>query len=144
MPQTDSHAALNRLLVILHRSLPMYLADAAPWTHPGDEAATKVHRHIVADYRRNEERIVNLLLERRQLLEFGDFPMIFTDTHDLSLDYLIGELIYYQQQDIVAIGQCVVDLKADAAGHALAEEMLGNARGHLESLQELLKRPAAA
>lgn len=144
MPQTNSNAVLNRLLVILHRSLPMYLADAAPWKHLGDEAAANVLGHLVADYRMYAGRIVNLLLERRQRLEFGDFPMVFTDTHDLALDYLVGELIYYQQQDIAAIQQCIAELKTDAVGQALAEEVLGNARGHLESLQELLKRPAAA
>jgi hypothetical protein len=144
MQTVNSNAALVRLLDILHRSLPMYLSDAVPWTHPGDERAKKVLSHIVNDYRMYCGRIVNLLLERRQLLDFGDYPMGFTDTHDLSLDYLIGEMIYYQKQDIAAIDQCVADLKFDTAARTLAEETLGNARGHLESLQELLKRPAAA
>ena len=44
----------------------------------------------------------------------------------------------YQKQDIAAIQQCVADLAGDPAGRALAEEVLGNARGHLESLEELL------
>ncbi len=70
--------------------------------------------------------------------------MTFTDTHDLSLDYLVNELVDYQRQDIAAIEKCVADLNADGNGRALAEEVLGNARGHLESLKELLKPAVAA
>src|SRR5262249_10499764 len=139
-----ANAALNRLLVILYRSLPMYLADAAPWTRPADEEAKKVLGHIVADYKKYAGRIAELLLERRHVLGFGEYPMAFTDTHDLSLDYLINELISYQKQDIGAIEQCGADLRTDLPAKALAEEILGNARGHLESLEELRKQPAAA
>jgi hypothetical protein len=142
MMTTDPNAALNRLLVTLHRSLPMYLADAAPWTHQGDERAQKVLGHIVADYEMYVGRIAELLLSRRQLAGFGEYPMVFTDTHDLSLDYLIGEMIFYQKQDIATIQDCVVSLQNDPAGRTLAEEVLGNARGHLESLEELCKQPA--
>src|SRR5262245_20979210 len=142
MKTTDPNAALNRLLLTLHGSVPMYLADAAPWRHHGDERATKVLGHIVADYQMYVGRIAELLLSRRRLAGFGEYPMVFTDTHDLSLDYLIGELIYYQKQDIAAIQDCALALQNDPAGRALAEEILGNARGHLESLEELRKQPA--
>lgn len=141
---TDPNVTLNRLLVTLHRSLPMYLADAAPWTHHGDEQARKVLGHIVADHRMYSGRIAELLLSRRRLVGFGDYPMIFTDTHDLSLDYLIGELIFYQKQDIAAIQDGALALQNDPAGRTLVEEVLGNARGHLESLEELRKQPALA
>lgn len=143
MMSHDSKTALNRLLVIIYRSLPMYLADAVPWMHPGDEKAKHVLNHIVMDYRLYSGRIVDSLLARRERFTFGEYPMVFTDTHDLSLDYLMSELVDYQSQDVVAIEKCVADLKTDANGRALAEEVLGNARGHLESLKELLK-PAAA
>jgi hypothetical protein len=137
-----SNSVLNRLLVIVYRSLPIYLADAVPWMHSGDEKAKHVLNHIVADYRMYAGRITELLLVRRQQFSFGDFPMVFTDTHDLSLDYLIDELIAYQKQDITAIEKCVSDLASDPAARALAEEVLGNARGHLASLQELPLHPA--
>jgi hypothetical protein len=140
----DSKNALNRLLVIIYRSLPMYLADAVPWMHPGDEKAKHVLNHIATDYRMYSGRIADSLLARRERFTFGEYPMTFTDTHDLSLDYLIRELVDYQRQDIAEIEKCVVDLKADGSARALAEEVLGNARGHLESLKELLKPAVAA
>jgi hypothetical protein len=144
MMSHDSKKALNRLLVIIYRSLPMYLADAVPWMHPGDEKAKHVLNHIVTDYRMYSGRIVDSLLARRERCTFGEYPMTFTDTHDLSLDYLVNELVDYQRQDIAAIEKCVADLNADGNGRALAEEVLGNARGHLESLKELLKPAVAA
>jgi hypothetical protein len=129
--------------MIIYRSLPMYLADAVPWMHAGDEKAKHALNHIVSDYRMYAGRISDLLLSRRKRFTFGEYPMVFTDTHDLSLDYLISELVDYQKQDVAAIEKCVVDLKTDAPSRVLAEEVLGNARGHLESLEEFLKQPMA-
>ncbi len=144
MATSDSNTALNRLLVIVYRSLPLYLADAVPWMHPGDEKAKHVLNHIVADCRLYAGRIAEVLLARRRRFSFGEYPMVFTDTHDLSLDYLINELICYQKEDIAATEKCIVDLATDLPARSLAEEILGNARGHLESLQELLKPAAMA
>jgi hypothetical protein len=142
--QFDSSAALHQLLVVLYRSLPIYLSSATPWTRPGDEPATRVLHHIVADQKQYTQRVVELLMDRRAIVSFGEFPMAFTDTHDLSLDYLINELIYYQKQDIASIRQCLTDLTMDLPGRALAEEILGNAVGHLQSLEELLKHPSGS
>lgn len=138
MARTNPNAALNRLLTIVYRSFPMYLADACPWIHDGDVRAKQLLDHIVTDYRQYTQRISDLLMQRRALSGYGEFPMVFTDTHDLSLDYLLNEMAFYQKQDIAAIQRCVADLANDPEGRALAEEVLGNARGHLESLEELL------
>ncbi|HEY2880850.1 MAG TPA: hypothetical protein VGJ15_00410 [Pirellulales bacterium] len=144
MTKSDANAVLNRLLAILNRSLPMYLADAVPWCHPGDEQAKLALALLVTDYRHYVGRLTEMLLSRRQLIDFGDFPMAFTDTHDLSLDYLLSELIYYQKQDIAAIGQCIAALAGDPAAHSLAEEISGNASGHLEALEELATQSTSA
>ncbi|HZZ28580.1 MAG TPA: hypothetical protein VFE46_11310 [Pirellulales bacterium] len=144
MTPPEPNAILNRLLVTIYRSLPMYLADAVPWMHPGDEKAKHALNHIVADCHLYAGKVAELLLSRRRRFSFGEYPMVFTDTHDLSLDYLINELIYYQKQDVAAIAQCMADLNSDPAAHALAEEALGNARGHLESLEELIRQPVPA
>ena len=42
MPHADGLKILNRLLAIAYRSLPMYLAEAGPWTHAGDEQAVRM------------------------------------------------------------------------------------------------------
>ena len=55
---------LNRLLAVINRSLPMYLAEAAPWTHPGDEQAAQTLERIVADQRRDVSRLAELIIAR--------------------------------------------------------------------------------
>ncbi len=48
MAKSNSNAALNRLLSIVYRSFPMYVADACPWIHQGDARAKQVLDHMVA------------------------------------------------------------------------------------------------
>lgn len=143
MPQPSSVDVLNRLLRIVFRSLPMYLVNTSPWTSRGDGRAEAVLGQLVSDSRHYSQRIADMILDRNGVLEHGSFPIGFADVHDLSLDYLIGEIIEAQRNDVARIEQCVKLLANDRAAKALAEEVLGNARGHLESLEELTEQPAA-
>jgi hypothetical protein len=128
--------ALNRLLTVLERSLPMYLSYATPWTHTGDEKALAALAHIVADQKLLAERVAQLVLELGPI-DIGEFPIAFLDMHDLSLDFLLGRLVEYQKKDVAALQQWVEDLQSDRRAAAAAEEALGAARGQLETLQEL-------
>jgi hypothetical protein len=136
MSQHGTYQALNRLLTILYRSLPMYLTDACPWTRQSDDKAVAVLKHIVEDQKQLAGRIAQAVL-RRGPIDMGEYPVDFPDTNDLSLDYLLTKLVECQKGDIAAIERCVTDLKSDRQAGALAEEALGAARGHLESLEEL-------
>jgi hypothetical protein len=142
MNRTSSIDALNRLLAVHCRSLPMYLTDACPWTGPGDERAATTLGNIVTDQKRMAQRIVDLVLDRRGVIDMGEFPMDFTDTHMLSLDSLLPEVIHYQKQDVAVIEDCVGRLSRDAEARALAEEALGSAKAHLEALEHLIRQPA--
>lgn len=142
MPQPSSIDVLNRLLGIVFRSLPMYLAGTTPWTNRDDGRAEVVLNQIVADARHYSQKLADAILDRNAVLEHGSFPIEFADVHDLSLDHLILELIEAQRHDIEAIEQCVKLLGHDRAAKALAEEVLGNARGHLQALEELNNQPA--
>ena len=63
----------------------------------------------------------------------------FTDTHDLSLDYLVGELVDYQKQDIAGIEQCVAEFgRRCGRPRAWPKKCWATPEGHLESLEELL------
>ena len=141
MARPDPTDVLARLFLVVYRSLPMYLVDAIPWTHPSNERAQQALSGIVADERLYAQRIADLILRHRGRIETGDFPMEFTDLNLLSLDFLLTEMVRCQRRDIGLIERCVADLAGDAEARALAQEILGNARGHLETLQELLKRP---
>lgn len=144
MPTDASRDALTRLLVVQHRSLAMYLRDAAPWTPPGEEQATETLEHIAADQRTMSGRIVDFLIDRYGRVDTGEYPLEFTGLNDCAMEYMVRELIAAQKQTIGVIEGCVRDLARDPAALVLAEESLGAARGHLESLEELSPRPAKA
>ena len=135
---------LNRLIAIHHRSLPMYLSDARPWTHRGDEDARDVLAQIAADQTAVVDRLGQMILQEGDSVELGEYPMEFTGQHDLSLDYLLDNLVSHQRNDIASIKECVQQLDHDPMAKAIAQETLGEAKGHLESLQELAQEYAAA
>ncbi len=141
MRRHDPQEVLVRLFQRLYRSLPIYLAEAVPWTHPGGEQAQRVLAGIVADARGYCQRIAERILQLRGRLDLGEFPMEFTDLNMLSLDYLLTELVRWQKADVREIEQLSAELAQGSEDRALAEEVLGNVRGHLQSLEELLRRP---
>jgi hypothetical protein len=144
MNQLQFRSALNRALITVYRSLPMYLASAAPFRHPGDEKAAEALRLITADQQALAQRIGEHLVERYGRADLGGFPMEFTDTHDLAVEFLLKRLVESARHDVAALRACAAALQGDAAGHALALEALGAAQGHLETLQELLPQAASA
>jgi hypothetical protein len=64
----------------------------------------------------------------------GRFPTEFAAKNDLSLAFLLREIVESQRDEIASIERCVGQLEAESALHALAEEVLGNAKGHLDIL----------
>jgi hypothetical protein len=138
MAQSGNHEVLSRLLTVLHRSLPVYLKDAAPWRTVGDERAIEVMQRIVEDQEQLGARIGQHILEHYGPIELGSFPLDFPDTNNLAFDYLLGKLVACQKQDVASIERYVTQIGGgDFEARALAEEALGAARGHLESLEEL-------
>jgi len=134
--------ALNDLLALEYRSLPMYVTDAMPWTHPGDAKATATLASIVSDQRASSQRIAQLILDGGGTLDTGEFPMEYTDMHDLSLDFLIKELISFQKWLIGQIEHIVKVVDSDRDARELAQETLGSEKAHLEALHELTAQPA--
>lgn len=144
MNAAQSIKTLNRLLVFHHRSLPMYLSYAVPWKRQNDQAALDVLSHIVEDQKEMVDRIGEMILEREGDIEHGEFPIYFTGLHDLSVEYLLHRVVADQRRDIAAIEQCVTELESDPLAKALAQECLGAAKGHLDSLEELIQPAGSA
>lgn len=145
MSPTDTVEVLNRVLTILWRSFPQYMRYARPYIPTGEERALETLDQIVAGQDALAERVHEQLIQAGALPDTPAFPMEFTDTHDLGLDYLIRNAIGYQQQDIAELQSIADSLHLAPAAKALAEEALGMAKGHLESLEELAaERKSAA
>ena len=128
---------LNRLLALHSRSLPTYLASARPWIADNEEQATTVLRHIAESQESMVERLGTMVVEEGGIPHIGEFPLFFTDMHDLSIDYILPRLIEWIESDVKTIRECISDLNGAPAAQAIAEEALGAAQAHLDSLREL-------
>jgi hypothetical protein len=128
---------LNRLLVLHMRSLPMYLGYAPPHELSRHEGAKATLDQIVEDQKRTVDRLGTLILDNSGTVDYGEFPMSFTSLHDLSLAYLLKLLIDRQQKTIAVCEKLADGLSMAPYAQAAAREAVGEAKGHLENLQEL-------
>jgi hypothetical protein len=142
-PSPDTIEALNRVSVLLQKSFPQYLQYARPYIPAGRETVSEIINDIVTGQNGLAERIANFISESGGLPDPGRFPIEFTDTHDLDIDFLVREATCYQKEDIANLEECVEQLRLAPAAQSLAAEALGMAKGHLESLEELPTRPGA-
>jgi hypothetical protein len=140
----DSNQVLNQVLIALHRSLPLYLGYADPWVAYGSEEPRRVLNRIVAEKEEYVARLTRFLDSRRYTIDFGEFPMEFTSLHDVSLGFLLNQLIEYQRGEVQLIETALGRLAGDAGGRALVEETLAGSRRHLQSLEGLNRQPATA
>ena len=128
---------LNRLLALHSRSLPTYLASARPWFADNEQEAMTVLRHIAESQESMVERLGTMVVEEGGVPQLGEYPLYFTDMHDLSIDYILPRLVEWIESDVTTIRQCVGELNGVPAAKAIAEEALGAAQAHLDSLNEL-------
>ena len=139
MDAIESIPVLNRLLGLLCRSLPAYLANVKTLAHPeGDKTRAALNR-LAADQQMYAQRVAEAIAQAGGQPNPGRFPTEFAAKNDLSIEFLLHEIVACHQRDVVSIAQCVAQLEGASTLHALAEEILGNAKGHLEILQGLLK-----
>jgi hypothetical protein len=143
MPSDDTIDVLNRVLEILERSFPQYLLYARPYVPAGQEHVMQTIEQIVAGQNNLAERVSRHIFESGGLPDHGDFPIEFTDTHDLSIEFLVDEAVDCMRQDIAELDECVDALRLSPAAHSLASEALGLTKGHLEQLAALRVVPGS-
>jgi hypothetical protein len=143
MPSSDTIIVLNRVLEILERSFPQYLMYARPYVPAGRENIMQTIEQVVAGQDALAERVSQHIFESSGLPDHGDFPIEFTDTHDLGIDFLLQEAIDCTKQAVGDLEQSVDSLRLAPAAQSLASEALGMTKGHLELLQKLATGGAA-
>jgi hypothetical protein len=143
MPPPDTTDVLNRVLAILQRSFPQYMRYARPYIPPGRENVMEAIDQIVAGEDQLAQRVSQSIFDSGGLPDPGEFPIEFTDTHDLAIDFLIDEAIDCQKQDIAELERCAEALRSAPAAQSLAAEALGMAKGHLQSLEDLQAKAGA-
>lgn len=141
MPSPDTINALNHVLAILERSFPQYLRYARPYIPPGREHIMQTIDQIVAGADALAERITQQIYDSAGLPDHGEFPIEYTDTHDLAIDYLVLEAIDGLKQDVADLEECASQLRLAPAAQSLASESVGMVKGHLELLQKCAAGP---
>jgi hypothetical protein len=145
MSRQSSIDALNQLLAIHGRSLARYLADVRPWSVvPSNANWVDVIIGIAEGQHATIDRLAKLIMSNGGAVGSVGYPMAFTGINDLSLDFLLDELIADQQRIVVDIEASMGLFDTDPLTKSAAEEALGEAKGHLESLRELKSNPAPA
>jgi hypothetical protein len=141
MMTVDAIRQLNRLLAIHCKSFIQYLRWSKPHVPPGHDEELETLASIAADQDALAERISRLVIDAGGLPRSGEFPMEFTDLHDLDIDFLVAAAEKYQEHDLKAVQQVVDSLTGAPAARAIAEEALGMSKGHLDLLRELRHVP---
>jgi predicted outer membrane protein len=108
-----------------------------------DEETRAVLQHLVTDQKTHSEQIARLVLDLGGSPNRGQRRDL-TPLNDLALGFLLQRIIECQEQDIGTIEECLNDLTEHAEASALAQEALGMAKGHLESLAELAQAATSA
>lgn len=116
----------------------MYLSSAPPHRGVGDERLWEAIRHIMSDQSLMIDKIADYVESLDGTPNMGEFPMEFTSMHDLSIDYMTQQLLDRQQREVELIEMMSADLESGSPAKALAQEALGAAKAHVESLQECL------
>ena len=128
--------ALNRLLRLLCRSLPMYLDDAKPWSSGDQHQARSALTSLIADQRSLARRVAQAIVRHDGQPDPGPFPLEFAAFNDAGLPYLLQEVLDRLRSDVEVIRSCADDLVGAPDTHALAEEVLGNFLGHIDLLED--------
>ncbi len=126
---------LNKLVVLHTRSLPMYLSYAKPWHLREHQQAMETLENIVHLQKDMADRLAQMVMENNISPDYGEFPMAFTSLHDLSVEYLLKLCIERQRKEIAVYTKCVEMLATAPYAQAVAQEALGEAKGHLEALE---------
>lgn len=130
---------LNELLAMHSRSLPVYLASAKPWVRINDDRSLQVLRNMATDHKRLVERIGQAIAHHGGVPDVGEFPMLYTDMHDLATDYVVRTVRELQSRDVVRIAEITAALAEVPDALAIAQESLGAAKAHLDELDELTR-----
>ena len=139
MNAPEAIPVLERLLRLLCRSLPAYLASARPWAQAHHQDIQAALDRLVSDGQMYAQRVAAAITECGGRPDPGRFSGALASKNDLGLEFLLQEVIQDQQRAAAAIERCAAELEALPPLHSLAEEIYGNVCGHVDVLKEMIR-----
>ncbi len=139
---------LNRLLAQTYRSLLQYTVECWPWTTSTESADGKSPEEKTVEQMAARQlafvgRLVNLVQERGEVVDFGNYPDN-SELHYVSLDYLLGKLIADEQKLVGALEAAREAVRNDPPAAGLIVELLAAEKENVNRLRELAAKAAAA
>ncbi|MFW6125128.1 MAG: ferritin-like domain-containing protein [Pirellulales bacterium] len=130
-------ALLNELLNRQYRSLPHYVAECWPWTHRGNAEARAALERIIQKQDEHCAAIADLITRRGGLPMVEGYPSQFVDRNFLALDYVLEELVAYQNEAVQRLEQMRQQCAGDAEAADLVQRILSDEREHSAALQRV-------
>ena len=137
MASVHRNQELNDLLIEVVRSLLHYTSEAWPWASAGQHKSRQTIEDLAARQQHHVAAIVDLLVSRRWIIDFGMYPAEFTDLHYVGVDYLLVLLVLNQTTMLETIEKTVDAVRDDAAASELVKRLLDDQRDIVKTLKEL-------
>lgn len=133
----DSLAVLLRVFRRETGSWTMYMADSWAWTDRAGAETRDFVQSMIAEERGWIERLADLIDERGGVPRPGAFATEYTDSHFLSLQFLLRRLIGYQQRSVPLLEADLNAVVSDPPARRLLANMLEHQRGRLATLERI-------
>ncbi len=134
----DSLQILNDLLNRLNCSLLQYIGESWPWTTHGDGALREeIFMALVRRQHFGTERLAELLVERRAVIEVGNYPWDGSSLHYVTLDFVKPKLLADEQSILEQLNQAVSQLNGDAEAVRLVEQLIADEEQAIARLEAL-------
>ncbi len=137
MPEDFVNAELNRLLVAVRRSLLQYMGECWPWTDPKHQEAQQRFVRLIGRQESGIANVVELLVRRGWIVDFGVYPTEFTDLHYVALDFLIARAVDNQRSVLAEVEAHVGACASDPEAFALVQHVAAVEREVLDELQAM-------
>ena len=127
------------------RSLLQYVSESFPWTTPKNLHVLPVLVDMAKEEQEGAAAIVSMLLKNRVRPPYlGAYPMSFTTINYMSLDFLVPQLIDFENRRIAELNKDLTIVQGEDAQHLLMA-LLEIKERHLLTLTNLLEtaKPAA-
>lgn len=127
---------LNKLFVLLHRSLLQYVGECWPWTAEDAHATHTLAaiRDVNTAQKQDEALLAEPLHDIGWIIDFGGYPTLYTDLHYVSLNYLLKQIVISQQKIVSEL-----DAATQAySGTELLKQVADTERNILKTVQSLV------
>jgi hypothetical protein len=139
MGEQQQNAQLNQLLVKLQRSLLQYVGESWPWAEAENSEELQALREAVELQQQGVARLAELLNHRRWSIDFGVYPVEFTDLHYVASSYLLSQLVESEKSLVDDMENDVASLSNDSAGGQIFAQIIDDQREIVSRLQRLVQ-----